>query len=344
MKIAVDAMGGDYAPGVVVEGVADALYECPEFEIVLVGHSKKIAYYLEKYGISNHPRLQVVHAETVVEMSEPSTNSIRSKKDSSITVGAKLLKEKSVDAFVTPGHTGATLAATKVLVRTLPGIDRPALAANIPAQKGRFILIDAGANTEVSASNLPEFAIMGSIYAEFLYGVDNPPVGLLSVGGEDSKGNDLTKEAFKMLEVAPINFMGNIEANTVFEGECRVLVTDGFTGNVFLKCSEGLARSVMSWLKLIFTKNVMRLAGAYLNKSAFRELKAYGDADEQGGAPLLGLNGVCIVGHGSSTQLAVKNAIKLAGECLKFGLNQKIEAKIKIFHENMDKIKNQKQE
>ena len=344
MKIAVDAMGGDYAPGVVVAGVANSLFEFPEFEIVLVGHSKKIAYYLEKYGIANHPRLQVVHADTVIEMSEPSTSSIRNKKDSSITVAAKLLKEKKVDAFVTPGHTGATLAATKVLVRTLPGVNRPALAANMPSQTSRFIVIDAGANTEVSALNLAEFAIMGSIYAEFMYGIENPPVGLLSVGGEDSKGNDLTKEAFHMLEHAPINFMGNIEANTVFEGVCKVLVADGFTGNVFLKCSEGLAKSVSCWLKAVFTKNPLRMAGGYLNKTAFRELKDYGNPELQGGAPLLGLNGVCIIGHGSSTPLAVKNAIKLAGECIKFGINQKITDKIRIFHETMEQLKNNNSE
>ena len=336
MRIAVDAMGGDYAPGIVVEGVADALYEYPEIEIVLVGHSGKIAYYLEKYGITAHPRLSVVHASSVVEMSESSATSIRGKKDSSITVAAKLLKSKEVDAFVTPGHTGATLAATKVIVRTLPGVNRPALAASMPAYNGRFLLTDAGANVEVTPMNLAEFAVMGSIYCEFLYGVENPAVGLLSVGGEDSKGNDLTKEAFKLLELAPINFVGNVEGNTVFEGACKVLVADGFTGNVFLKTSEGLANSVKHWLNVIYRKNIVRMIMGLFNKRAFKELKENGSAEAQGGALLLGLNGVCIVGHGSSTPRAVLNAIRLAGECIKFGVNDKIVEKIARLHKIVD--------
>lgn len=336
MKIAVDAMGGDYAPGVVVEGVANALYEYPEIDIVLVGHSGKIAYYLEKYGIASHPRLSVVHAPTVVEMSESSATSIRGKKDSSITVGAKLLKSKEADAFVTPGHTGATLAATKVIVRTLPGVNRPALAASMPAYSGRFLLIDAGANIEVTPMNLAEFAIMGSVYSEFLYGVENPTVGILSVGGEDSKGNDLTREAFKLLEKAPVNFVGNVEGNTVFEGACKVLVADGFTGNVFLKTSEGLANSVKYWLNVVFRKNIVRMIMGLLNKKAFRELKENGSSEVQGGAPLLGLNGVCIVGHGSSSPVAVLNAIRLAGECIKFGVNDKIVEKISRFHKLLE--------
>ncbi len=338
MKIAVDAMGGDYAPCVVVEGVAHALYEYPEIDIILVGHADKIAFYLEKYGIASHPRLSVVHAPAVVEMSESSASSIRGKKDSSITMGAKLLKSHEADAFVTPGHTGATLAATKVIVRTLPGVNRPALAASMPAYSGRFLLTDAGANVEVTAMNLAEFAIMGSVYSEFLYGVENPPVGLLSVGGEDSKGNDLTKEAFKLLELAPINFIGNVEGNTVFEGACKVLVADGFTGNVFLKTAEGLANSVKFWLNVIYRKSIVRMIMGLLNKRAFRELKENGSSEAQGGAPLLGLNGVCIVGHGSSSPRAVSNAIRLAGECIKFGVNDKIVEKIDLFHKTLEKL------
>ena len=342
MRIAVDAMGGDYAPGVVVEGVANALYEYPEIEIILVGHSGKIAYYLEKYGIASHPRLSVVHAPTVVEMSESSATSIRGKKDSSITVGAKLLKSKEADAFVTPGHTGATLAATKVIVRTLPGVNRPALAASMPAYSGRFLLTDAGANVEVTPMNLAEFAVMGSVYCEFLYGLENPAVGLLSVGGEDSKGNDLTKEAFKLLELAPINCVGNVEGNTVFEGACKVLVADGFTGNVFLKTSEGLANSVKHWLNVIYRKNLVRMIMGLFNKRAFKELKENGSSEAQGGALLLGLNGVCIVGHGSSTPLAVLNAIRLAGECIKFGVNDRIVEKIDRLHKIIDEYEAKK--
>lgn len=328
MKIAVDAMGGDYAPGVVVEGLAIALTDFPEYDFVLVGHAEKLVFYLEKYGIASHPRVTVVHAPSVCEMSEPSAISLRAKRDSSITVCARLLKEKKVDAMVTPGHTGATVAATKVLVRTLPGIDRPALAASLPAREGRFILMDAGANPDCTPVNLVQFAVMGEIYAQYLFHLERPRVGLLSVGGEDIKGCELTKESFRLLEDVPINFIGNVEADVVFEGASDVLISDGFAGNVLLKGVEGLAKSTMFWLKRVLTKNALRIVGAILAKNAFRELKAFGDADDIGGAPLLGINGICIIGHGSSSPKAVRNAIRVAGECVTFGLNERIVAKI----------------
>ena len=201
MKIAVDAMGGDYAPGVVIEGLTTALADFPDYEFALVGHSAKLPFYLEKYGLAGNPRIEIVHAESVCEMREPAAVSLRAKRDSSITVCARLLKEKKVDAMVTPGHTGATVAATKVLVRTLPGVERPGLAASMPSQNGRFMLVDAGANTDCTPINLVQFALMGDIYARYSLGVEHPRVGLLSVGGEDSKGCDLTKESFKLLDV-----------------------------------------------------------------------------------------------------------------------------------------------
>ncbi len=330
MKIAVDAMGADYGPGPVIEGVVMALADFPEYEFVLVGHSGKIPFYLEKYGIAGHPRISLVHAETVCEMSEPSAVSLRAKKDSSITVCARLLKAKEVDAMVTPGHTGATVAATKVLVRTLPGVDRPALAVSLPLKNGgRFLLTDAGANTECTPVNLVQFAIMGEVYAQYLFQEEFPRVGLLSVGGEDIKGNDLTKESFKLLEERKmLRFAGNVEANEAFEDVTDVLVADGFTGNVMLKAIEGLARSTMFWLKRVLSKNALRLAGAMLAKNAFIELKSFGDADDIGGAPLLGLDGICIIGHGSSSPRAVRSAIRVAGECVTFGLNERISARL----------------
>lgn len=332
VKIAVDGMGGDYAPGAVVEGLAIALAEFPDYEFVLVGHAAKLEFYLEKYGLARNPRIQIVHAETVCEMAEPSAVSLRSKRDSSITICAKLLKNKEVDAMITPGHTGATVAATKVFARTLPGIDRPALAAVCPGKENRFILIDAGATIECTPINLVQFAIMGGIYAQYLFGVEQPRVGLLSVGGEDVKGNELTKHSFKLLEHCPVNFVGNIEANAAFEGEVEVLVADGFSGNVFLKAIEGFARSIVFWLKRVLTKNALRVFGAILAKNAFQELHDYGDADGVGGAPLLGINGICIIGHGSSSPKAVYNQIRVAGNCVSFGLNEKIIAKINEAH------------
>ena len=324
MKIGVDAMGGDFAPGVVIEGLAQALVDFPDIEVVLAGHQERVEFYLEKYGLTGQKRIDLVHAPTVCEMSEASAIALRAKRDSSITVLARLLKEKQIDAMATPGHTGATVAATKVLVRTLPGVDRPALAASMPSKHGRFLLMDAGANPDCTAMNLAQFALMGNVYAQYLYRCERPKVGLLSVGGEDIKGCDLTKEAFKRLEKLPINFVGNVEADAAFEGEVDVVVSDGFAGNVMLKSAEGLARSTVFWLKQVLTKNALRVMGAVLAKNAFTELKAYGSSDVIGGAPLLGINGICIIGHGGSNPTAVRNAIRVSAECVKFGLNQRI--------------------
>ncbi len=338
LKIAVDAMGGDYAPGICIEGAARALYDYPDVHLVLVGHEKKLAYYLERYGIARHSRISVVHAESVVEMCEPSTASIRSKRDSSITTCAKLLKTKDVEAMVSPGHTGALVTATKVLVRTLPGIDRPALGASLPQSNGRFLLMDAGANTNCTALNLVQFAIMGSVYGSYLLKKDHPRVGLLSVGGEDIKGNELTKSVFKLLSEMPINFVGNVEGDSVFENAADVVISDGFCGNVLLKTCEGLARLTMVWLKEVLSKNPVRYTGAMLAKNAFRELKSYGDASELGGAPLLGLNGICIIGHGSSNPWAVRNQIRVARECHQFGINEKITQRIAECKDFMDAL------
>lgn len=325
MKIAVDAMGGDYAPGVVIEGVLIALQEIPGIRLVLVGHQEKLSFYLEKAGLVNHPQVELVHAEQVVEMSDHSTDAIRSKKKSSITVCADLVKAGRADAIVSAGHTGAAVAATKVRLRTLRGVDRPALASLMPAVGGKNILVDVGANTDCTSLNLAQFAVMGEIYAQLTFGVESPRIGLLSVGGEDVKGNDLTKEVFKILSGMPINFVGNVEGHDIFhKNTCDVIVCDGFTGNSILKASEGLARATFHWLKEAFTRNPIRQTGAFLAKEAFRELKKISDSEEFGGAPLLGIGGVCIIGHGASSPKAVKNAIRLADTYLKYGLTDRI--------------------
>ena len=325
MKIAVDAMGGDYAPGVVIEGVLIALQEIPGIRLVLVGHQEKLSFYLEKAGLVNHPQVELVHAEQVVEMSDHSTDAIRSKKKSSITVCADLVKAGRADAIVSAGHTGAAVAATKVRLRTLRGVDRPALASLMPAVGGKNILVDVGANTDCTPLNLAQFAVMGEIYAQLTFGVESPRIGLLSVGGEDVKGNDLTKEVFKILSGMPINFVGNVEGHDIFhKNTCDVIVCDGFTGNSILKASEGLARATFHWLKEAFTRNPIRQTGAFLAKEAFRELKKISDSEEFGGAPLLGIGGVCIIGHGASSPKAVKNAIRLADTYLKYGLTDRI--------------------
>ncbi len=330
MKIAVDAMGGDYAPGVVIEGILLALQEIPGLQLVLVGHQEKLSFYLEKAGLSNHPQVELVHAEQVVEMSDHSTDSIRSKKHSSITVCADLVKAGRADAIVSAGHTGAAVAATKVRLRTLEGVDRPALATAMPAVGGKNILIDVGANTDCTPINLAQFAVMGELYAQLTFGLERPRIGLLSVGGEDVKGNDLTKEVFKILSSMPINFVGNVEGHDIFhKSTCDVIVCDGFTGNSILKASEGLARATYHWLKEAFTRNPIRQTGAFLAKEAFRDLKKISDSEEFGGAPLLGIRGVCIIGHGASTPKAIKNAIRLADTYLKHGLTDRIVKRIK---------------
>lgn len=329
MKIAVDAMGGDYAPGVVIEGVLLALQEIPGLQLVLVGHQEKLSFYLEKAGLINHPQVELVHAEQVVEMSDHSTDSIRSKKHSSITVCANLVKAGRADAIVSAGHTGAAVAATKVRLRTLEGVDRPALATAMPAVGGKNILIDVGANTDCTPMNLAQFAVMGELYAQLTFGLESPRIGLLSVGGEDVKGNDLTKEVFKILSNMPINFVGNVEGHDIFhKSTCDVIVCDGFTGNSILKASEGLARATYHWLKEAFTRNPIRQTGAFLAKEAFRDLKKISDSEEFGGAPLLGIRGVCIIGHGASSPKAIKNAIRLADTYLKHGLTDRIVKRI----------------
>ncbi len=334
MKIAVDAMGGDYAPAEIMEGVALALHEFREtkelndLEIILVGHRDKLAYYLEKYHLANNPKVHLHHADSVVEMSDSSTAALRGKKDSSITAAAMLASKGEADGIVSAGHTGAAVAATTVKVRTLPGIERPAIATIMPAFHGRFILVDAGANTDCKPRNLAQFALMGEAYSRFAFGLKNPRIGLLSVGDEDVKGNDLTRETFKLLSEMPINFIGNIEGNDVFQMTADVVVCDGFVGNVLLKSSESLAQAMMGWLSEAFKKNAFRKTGAILARNAFRELKAIGDFEEYGGAPLLGLKSVCIIGHGSSSKKAVKNAIKVAGEFIRFGIGKRITERI----------------
>lgn len=316
MKIAVDAMGGDYAPGVVMQAVSELLQEDRDknIEIVLVGHLEKLSYYIEKYGLKPSSRLEFVHAETVVEMADLSTASIRSKKNSSITVCAGLVAEGRAAGVVSAGHTGAAVAASTVKMRMAKGVDRPCIATVMPRAggKGNWILADAGANTDCNPMNLAQFAVMGEMYAKVALGRENPTIGLLSVGGEDCKGNDLTKEAFKILSKMPINFIGNVEGHDTFTGDCDVVICDGFVGNTVLKSSESLAKATVQWLKEAFTRNAVRKAGALLAKEAFAELKKHGDFEEYGGAPLIGLNGVCIIGHGVSSPKAIKNAIRVA--------------------------------
>jgi len=328
MRIALDAMGGDYAPAATVAGAAQALADFAGIDLVLVGHQERLAPLLKEHGLTRHPRLEVVHAEEVVGMDEHSTAAIRGKKQASITVAAELVKAGRADALVSAGHTGAAVAATTVKLRLLPGVERPAIATIMPAVGGHFILVDAGATIDCKPIHLAQFAVMGEVFARHALGIPRPRIGLLSVGGEDVKGNELTKEAFKLLSGMPVAFSGNVEGNDIFIRSTDVIVCDGFVGNVLLKAAESMAQAVMHWLKEALSKNPFRITGAMLAKEAFRELKEIGDAEEIGGAPLLGVNGSCIIGHGSSSPKAIRNAIKVAQGSVQHRVGEQIRERI----------------
>jgi len=325
--IAVDVMGGDFAPGAVIEGVQQALSTLPGVgRMLLVGDEPTVGAELARVGLSpDDPRIEIVHAPDVVTMGEPATVALRTKRYSSITVAVSLVRENKADAVVSAGHTGAAVAASVVKLRTLPGVERPGIATVIPWPEGAFVLLDAGANVDAKPLHLVQYALMGEVYARKILHFDRPRIGLLSVGAEDAKGNDLTKQVFKQLEdLEEVNFIGNIEGHDLFEGVVDVAVCDGFVGNVVLKTCEGLAKAFRAYLKDLLRRNAVRTFGAILCRGAFQEFKELSDSAQYGGAPLLGVNGVCIIGHGASSPFAIRNAIRVAGECVDLGVNNEI--------------------
>ncbi|MFA5204197.1 MAG: phosphate acyltransferase PlsX [Lentisphaeria bacterium] len=326
LPIAVDVMGGDFGPRPLVEGVGQALDLLPDAgPLLLVGDEAQVRAELTRLGKAGDPRLSVVHADAVMEMDDPATAALRGKAKASITVAVDLVKKGLASAVVSAGHTGASVAASVVKLRMLPGIDRPGIATVFPTATGRFVLLDAGANVDAKPEHLVHYAVMGDMYARHILGVDKPRVGLLSVGTENEKGNELTKAAFKLLQAVPhIQFIGNVEGHDLFEGHVDVVVCDGFVGNVVLKTSESLAKAIAHILKDKLSKTVIRKLGALLSSGAYRELKQVGDYAEYGGAPLLGVNGVVIIGHGSSSPKAMRNAIRVAREFITHDVNAKI--------------------
>ena len=326
LPIAIDAMGGDFAPRVVIYGVGEALDfvpGCPD--MILVGDEAKIKAELVAIGKFGHPKLSVVHAPEVVYMDEPSITPLRSKKNSSISIAMDLVKEGRASAVVSAGHTGATMAVAMVKLRTLAGVDRPGIAAIMPSVTGHFVLLDAGANVDAKAEHLQQYGIMGSAFAEGILGLERPRVGLLSVGTEDGKGNELSKTSFKLLSASPdINFIGNVEGHGLFDGSVDVVVCDGFVGNVVLKGSEALAKAISGILKERLLASPVRKVGAVLCRGAFRELKQKINPEEYGGALFLGINGVVIKAHGSASAKAIRNAIRVAGEFVNHRVNEKI--------------------
>jgi glycerol-3-phosphate acyltransferase PlsX len=324
MKIAVDAMGGDFGPAVVVEGAVTAAREFG-LSSVLVGDRAAVEREIVRLKAQDLP-LSVRHATQVVGMAEPPSHALRRKRDSSLRVAAELCKEGECQALVSAGNTGAAMAIGMYVMGLLPGVDRPAIAAALPNLSGYTILIDAGANVDPKPRHLFQFAIMGHVYSRDIVGKDNPRVGLLSVGEEEGKGNELTKETYEKLRHSSINFIGNIEGRDIYNGRCDVVVTDGFTGNVAIKISESLADMLSTMVKEELRHDLRSRAAGALGLPAFDRIRRRVDYTEAGGAPLLGIDGAAIICHGSSPPKAIKNAVKVAGEWAKAGLNEHIKA------------------
>ena len=324
MRIAVDAMGGDYAPREIVKGAVEAAEGLPSVtKIYLVGDAEVVKAELARFP-SVSDKIEVRHASEAVGMDEEPAMAIRKKKDSSIGRAIDLIKSGDADAMLSAGNTGAVVVAATLKLRTLEGVQRPAIAAVLPTQDRPFVLIDAGANTDCDAKLLSQFALMGSVYSRAILGRDKPVVGLMSIGGEDSKGNGITKEAFGLISKLNLNFRGNVEGHDLFKGETDVVVCDGFVGNVVLKTSESVAHAIGHWMKLEFKRYPWRALGAMLLLGALKAMKKKMDPEMYGGAPLLGVNGICIITHGASSSKAIFHAVRVAAEAVQQRLNMTI--------------------
>lgn len=309
IKVAVDAMGGDYAPQEPVKGVVEALREKPELYVYLVGQEDVLKKELDKYTYPKE-RLEVVHASEIIETGEPPVHAIQKKKDSSLVKALRMVRSKEASAFVSCGSTGAVLVGGQVLVGKSKGVERAPLAPLIPTAIGVSLLIDCGANVDARSSHLVQFARMGSIYMEYVMGVKNPKVGLVNIGAEEEKGNALVKETYPLLkECKDINFIGNVEARDIPKGVCDVVVCEAFVGNVILKLYEGVGATLISKVKAGMMSTLRSKIGALLVKPALKETLKSFDASEYGGAPLLGLKGLVVKAHGSSKANEIKNSL-----------------------------------
>ncbi|MGG7324305.1 phosphate acyltransferase PlsX [Clostridium baratii] len=327
MKIAIDGMGGDNAPMAVVDGAVEALKEYSDIEIYITGPEEKILKELAKHDYPKD-RVKVIDAKEVIGTNEHPVMALRRKKESSIVKALNLVKNKECDAIISGGSTGAFLAGCTLIVGRIKGVERPALAPIMPGRRGKFMIVDAGANVDCKPNYLVQFAKMGKIYYESVFNKENPTVGLINIGAEEEKGNDLTKETHKLLKEETLNFVGNVEPREIPTGEVDVLVCDGFVGNTALKLYEGAAMNLLGIIKdEIMGASFLQKLGAALLKPVFKSLKVKFDYKEVGGAPFLGVDGICIKAHGSSDDRAFKNAIK----------------QTRIFYEGkvIDKIKNE---
>lgn len=330
MNLAIDAMGGDNAPNEIVKGVVRACNKIDEFNIILVGKEDILKNELAKYDNFPKNRIKIKNASEVVDMTDSPAKALRKKRDSSLSIGADLVKENKAEGFISAGNTGAVMAAGLFNIGRLPGIKRPSISTVFPAEDGQTLLMDAGANTDTKPKNLLQFAVMGEIYSKNVLGVKNPKIGLLSIGEEKKKGNNLVKNTYKLLEEDKriSNFIGNVEGRDVFNDRCDIIICDGFVGNVVLKTTEGAASFMFDLLKQAFTENLRTKLGAALVKPYLKVMKEKLDYRQYGGSPLLGVDGVVIISHGSSDATAVVNAIKVAKETVDNNVVGLIEAEI----------------
>jgi phosphate acyltransferase len=324
-------MGSDRAPKPEIEGALLAARHYPGVRVLLVGPEEQLKQELQAHPTAARSAVEVVNATQVISMHDKPVQAVRTKKDSSMHVGLRMVREKGAVGFVTAGNTGAAMTAAKMVLGTLPGVDRPALANVFPTSAGKHkpsILIDVGANVDSKPQNLAQFAIMGEIYFRTIFGNPKPSVGLLSIGEEETKGNELTRQAFALLKDLPLNFIGNVEGRDLYNGRVDVIVCDGFVGNVALKISEGLVDAVRFLLKESLSSTVTSQVGYLLSRKAFANFGRRLDYSEYGGAPLLGIKGVSIVGHGASNANAIKNAIRVAKQFYETGINSRIEQEL----------------
>lgn len=330
--IAVDVMGGDHGPAVCVPGAVEAA-RAGNFKVLLVGRGEVVSAELAKLNLSG-VEAEVVHAADVAEMDEKPSDILRRKKDASIQVACRLVKDGLADGIVSPGHSGATVACGMFIMGRIAGVERPALASIMPTEKSPMVLLDVGANVDCKPHHLLQFGLMANAFAKDMLDIAEPRVGLLSIGEEEGKGNTLVKETYDLLKlVQNLNFVGNVEGRDVFTGEVDVVVCDGFVGNVALKLSEGLASSIGRILKRELCASTLAKIGAFLSKGAFKRFTKFGDYAEYGGAPLLGLNGIAVVGHGRSNVKAVSSATRMAATFVRKGTYERLVEAISLNEE-----------
>jgi glycerol-3-phosphate acyltransferase PlsX len=329
-RIAVDAMGGDFAPENAVMGAIEALQGDANIEILLLGQKNKIIEVLKKHSVE-FPENKIIHCEQVIEMDDSPTTALRAKQDSSIAVGAKMVKNGEADAFVSAGNTGAMMAASTLLIGRIKGVGRPTIGAPLPSEKGISLLLDVGASVDSKPQHLLEFAILGSIFSKEIYGIDNPTIGLVSVGSEEVKGNDVTIAAHKLLKASGLNFIGNVEGKDILKGTADVFICDGFVGNTLLKFAEGVIGLLKVKLRNYAEKSIIRKLKLLMFRSSLRGALIDFDAEAHGGVPLLGVNGISIIGHGSSSILAIKNMVLRAKEMYDKDILRKFEESLKRY-------------